>query len=269
MSNQDSFAHRYGKLAVVAGAAEGLGAAFSRALAARGLDLLLCDTQGAEAAALARELERTHGVRARSIEVDLGAEGAAHRIVEAAIGETVGLLVYNAARSHIGPWIAQPIADQLRTVDVNVRGLLCLSHALASQMVARKRGGLLFVGSNAGLTGHALTAVYGATKAFGVTLGEALWDELAGSGVDVLVACPGAVRTKGYEATGSKLPASFVLDPAQVAEEALSGLGRLGPVMVVGGGNRVAASVLRLMSRSNSVSLMGRMMRAVYPHRSK
>ncbi len=269
MSTTDDFARRYGALAVVAGAAEGLGAAFARSLAARGLDLLLCDTQIARAETLARELSRKHGVTARVVEVDLASHDAAARILDATLGQAVGLLVYNAARSHIGPWTAQPIEDQLRIVDVNVRGLLRVSHTLSAQMVARGRGGLLFVGSNAGLTGHALTAVYGATKAFDVRLGEALWDELGASGVDVLVACPAAVRTPGYEATNARLPASFVLDPDRVAEESLAGLGRLGPVMVVGGGNRVTASVLRLLPRRISVSLMGRMMRAVYPHRTK
>ncbi len=259
-----SFAARYGPVALVAGAAEGLGAGFARALAHAGLDLVLVDQRGEAAQQLATELARELGVKALAVEIDLGAPDAGAR-VRAAVGALeIGLVVYNAAFAPVTDWAAQPLAEQHRTLDVNVRGALELAAAFTPSLVARRRGGLLLVGSLAGLLGHPTTAVYGASKAFLVRLGETLHEELRPHGVDVLVACPGAVRTPGFERSGAKLPRAFVASPDAVARDALARLGGSAPVVVLGAGNRVAMAALRALPRRLAVGLLGRMMRAIY-----
>ena len=260
------FRERYGPWAVIAGAAEGLGAAFARAVAQRGLDVVLADRQIGAATALAAALEGEHRVATRVVELDLGAEDAARRIAAATADVDVGLAVYDAAHAHVGPWTEQPLADQLRVVDVNVRGLLRVAQLLVPPMAARGRGGLVVVSSNAGLAGHALTATYGASKAFGVVLAEALWHELRPRGVDVLASCPAAIATPGFSASGARLPQSFVLSPSRVAEQSLEALGR-GPVVHVGGGSHLTAALLRFLPRGATVALLGRAMHAVYPPR--
>jgi len=125
------------------------------------------------------------------------------------------------------------------------------------------------VGSNAGLNGHALTATYGATKGFIAVLAEALWVELHPRGVDVLAACPGATRTPGYLASGSRLPATMSMSPDNVARESLDALGVHGPVWVVGTANRWTSRVLRWLPRSVGARALGAMMRVVYPRQSE
>jgi uncharacterized protein len=100
-------------------------------------------------------------------------------------------------------------------------------------------------------------AAYSATKAFLIALGEALWAELRGSGIDVLTACPGAVTTPGYQqAAGRAAPGSMT--PQAVAAAALGGLGR-GFRVVPGGLNRVSASALaRLAPRRAAITIFGR-----------
>lgn len=268
MRTAAGFRERYGPWAVVAGGAQGLGAAFVRELAARGTNVLVVDADGDGANALARALSVLHDVRLEALALDLTDPDAATRITDAIGGETVGLLVYNAAHAHIGPWLTHDIEDQLRIVDVNVRGLLRVVHALAARMVDRGRGGVLLVGSNAGLNGHALTATYGATKAFIAVLAEALWVELRPRGIDVLAACPGATRTPGYLASGSRLPAAMSMSPDEVARESLDALGARGPVWVVGRSNRWTTRVLRLLPRSVGARAMGAMMRMVYSRKT-
>lgn len=259
------FVARYGPVALVAGAAEGLGAAFARSLAHAGLDLVLLDQRADAVQLLATELARDHGVHVTVVELDLGARDVGARAARATEGLEIGLLVYNAAFAPVGPWLTQSLADQQRALDVNARGALELSAAFTPSMVARGRGGILFVGSLAGLLGHPTTAVYGASKAFIVRLGEALDEELRPQGVDVLVACPGAVRTPGFERSGAKLPRAFVASPDEVAERALALLGKRGPVAVLGVGNELALSLLRALPRRLAVRLLGRMMRRIYP----
>ena len=123
-------------------------------------------------------------------------------------------------------------------------------------MAARGAGGIIFVSSLAGMQGVPTLAAYSATKAFLIALGEALWAELRGSGVDVLTVCPGAVTTPGYQQAAAKA-APGSMTPQEVAAAALGGLGR-GFRVVPGGLNRVSAFALaRLAPRRAAIAIFG------------
>ncbi|MFO0550894.1 MAG: SDR family NAD(P)-dependent oxidoreductase [Polyangiaceae bacterium] len=256
---------RYGSVAIVAGAAEGLGAAFSRELARAGLDLVLVDVREDLLGALARELEAAFAVRVRAVVVDLAAPDAGERIERAAADWPIGLVVFNAAAAPIGPFERLAFADAARVVDVNNRAALDLLSRFVPAMVARGRGALVLVGSNAGLLGHPLTAVYGASKAFLVRLGEALHVELAPRGIDVLVPCPGAIATPNLARSGARLSRFLTADPNEVAREALAELGRGRAVVSLGAANRLTMTVLSALPRQIATRLLGRVMRATYP----
>ena len=174
-----TFAERYGKCAVVAGASTGLGAAFARELAARGLDLLLLARRGDVLETLARRAGRRARVDVRTAAVDLGAPDLLASLRAATAGLDVGLVVYNAAHSLIGPFLSQPLEDKLRIVDVNCRGPLVFADEFGRAMAARGRGGIVFMASMAAAQGSPLVATYAASKAFDLVLAEGLWDELA------------------------------------------------------------------------------------------
>jgi short-subunit dehydrogenase len=134
---------RYGKWAVVAGASEGLGAAFATGLAARGYDLLLLARRAPLLAELSEQLQSKHHVTVRTMACDLADPGFADALTAATEGLEVGVAVYNAAYAFIGPFLDKPLEEALRVVDVNVRGPIRFVHALAPAMVARGRGGLV------------------------------------------------------------------------------------------------------------------------------
>jgi hypothetical protein len=262
MSGSTKFAKRYGHFAIVAGAAEGIGAAFARELAARGLSLLLVDRLAEPLDALADEL-RGRGVAVRTARVDLAAPDVGDRVASAADGLEVGLLVYNAGISHVGPFLDRPIEDELRALDVNARGALVLAHRFAGPMAARGRGGVLLMSSVAGRQGTPFAATYAATKAFDLVLAESLWGELRPRGVDVLACCPGPTRTPGMARSG---PVREVrtMEPDAVAVEALDALGGP-PSMVPGFLSQLGASALaRVIPRGLAVRIVGRQMRALY-----
>jgi short-subunit dehydrogenase len=169
----------------------------------------------------------------------------------------VGLVVANAAYSPIGPFLSMPADQTRRALDLNCGATLWLAHEFLPPMAARGRGGMIVMSSLAGNQGSPPISVYAATKAFGAILAEGLWQELRGTGVDVLTCVAGAVATPGLAGAMAR-PAPGTQTPAQVAMAALDGLGR-GPRVVPGALMRVSSALMaRLLPRRTSIALMAR-----------
>lgn len=211
-----SFAGRYGPWALVAGGSEGLGAAFAAELARRGLNLMLVARRSSPLADTAARLRAAHAIEVVTVCADLADAGAIDAVTGQAAGRQVGLVVANAALSPTGAFASADPAEIGRAVDLNCRASALIARSFLPPMAARGAGGLILVSSLAGMQGVPGLAVYSASKAFLIGLGEALWAEHRASGVDVLVACPGAVTTPGYERTAAR-SAPGTLTPQQVA----------------------------------------------------
>lgn len=250
------FPARYGPWAVVAGASEGLGAAFARALARRRVNLVLLARRAERLGAVAEELRRDHGVEVRPVVFDLGHPDLEHVLRQATALLDVGVAIYNAAYAPIGSFIDQEPEALRAVVDVNVHGPVAFARALAPAMAARGRGALVLMASLAGLQGTPRLATYAASKAFNIVLAESLWAELRPHGVHVVASCAGAIRTPGY-ARSSQREAPGTLDAEQVAERTLAALAR-GPRVVPGLVNRIVGLLLgRLFPRRLSIAVMG------------
>ena len=192
------FASRYGPWAVVAGASEGMGAEFARQLSARGLKVVLI----ARREQVLTELARTLPGETRCLALDLAQPDAAAQIAAATAELDVGLLVYNAALSPIGPFAEQSLEENLRALDVNVRTPTALAHHFVPRLIKRGRGGLVLLSSLTAFQGSPFVATYGATKSYNLALAEGLWAELRGTGVDVLSVCAGATGRRGHVSVG-------------------------------------------------------------------
>lgn len=258
------FRQRYGPWALVAGASAGLGAAFAEQLAARGLNLLLVARRQDALDHLATGLRSGHGIEVRTLAADLGRPDLQAIVRQFTDGLDVGLLVYNAAHSVIGPFLDQPVEEHLRVVDVNCRGPLLLAHLLGAAMAKRGRGGIVLMTSTAGSQGGPWISTYAASKAFNLLLAEALWDELGSRGVHVVACRAGATRTPGYEASKPKPSWVPLLEPVFVADRALAALGRR-PSVVPGWFYALSAFLMnRLMPRRMAIRIMGRATRKLY-----
>ncbi len=255
---------RYGDWALIAGASVGLGEAFARALARRGMNLLLI-ARGQDALdVLAADLSARHGIDVRCLAADLGRPDLAAVAGELAAGLDVGMLVYNAAASAIGPFLDRSLDEHLKVVDVNCRGPLVLSHLFGREMAKRGRGGIVLMTSTAGSQGGPWIASYAASKAFNLILAEGLWDELGRHGVDVVACRAGATATPGYASSKPRPSRVPLLSPDFVAEKALAALGR-GPSVVPGWFYRWSAFVMnRLMPRRLAIRTMGQATRKLY-----
>ena len=185
--NQVEFSERYGPWAVIAGASEGTGASFSRQLAEKGLNLILVARRQGPLDALADEIRGKHGVECLTASLDLSAPDAAARLVELAAGRDVGLFISNAGADTNGSMFLD--ADLAAWDELTLRNVMMVMracHHFGRSLRERGRGGLLLVNSGACYSGLPGIAIYGATKAFDLVLGEALWAELNPHGVDVL-----------------------------------------------------------------------------------
>lgn len=250
------FRSRYGPCALIAGAAVGLGAAYARETAARGLDLVLLDRDAAPLAATAAAIRAQHGVAVHELVADLGSADIADRVVAGLGDRQIGLLVYNAAVGTVAPFLEIAPAHVDVMLDVNCRAPARLVHALAPAMVARGRGGIVLMSSMSGNVGSAQLAMYAGSKAFALVFGDALWIELRPHGVDVLVVQPGSTRTPGWQssqpAEGMTLP---VMEPDEVVREALDTLG-VEPLVIPGDLNRQGAAGIAQLSRRQAIEFM-------------
>ncbi len=259
----NTFRERYGPWALVAGASAGIGEAFARQLASRGLNLLLVARREGALARLAADLGAAHGVDVRFAAADLGRPDLLDVVRSLAANAEVGLVVYNAAHSAIGPFVDRPLGEQLKVLDVNCRGPLTLAHAFGGEMARRGHGGILLMASMAGSQGGPLVASYAASKAFNLVLAEGLWDELGRRGVDVLACRAGATRTPGYASSNPKRDMPL-MEAEAVAAKALAALGR-GPSVVTGALNKFAAFLFaRVLPRRTAIRIMGRATRRLY-----
>lgn len=249
MEQPAGFRARYGPWALVAGASEGFGAAWARALAERGCDLVLVARREPQLAALAREIAEAHGVATRAIVADLAARDVAARLADASAGLEIGLVVCNAAQPSPG-WFAEASADELaRALDVNCRAPLLLAHRFGPPMLARGRGGLVLMTSLSAVAGASYVAAYAACKAFDWLLAEGLHCEWRPRGVDVLAAVAGLTDTSHARATGVRVDVMPAMQPEDAVREFLGALGQ-SPSHVAGAANRAALSALESLRRS-------------------
>jgi short-subunit dehydrogenase len=264
VSAAEPFSARYGSWALIAGAAEGIGAAFASELAARGINLLLVDFNDALLQETATTL-REH-VEVRTIVANLADVVSLDTIVDAAGEVDLGLFIYNAGISYVGAFRDQTLESSLAQLDINVRAPLVLVHRLLPALLARGRGGIILLSSQSAMRGAPLVTTYAATKAWALILGEGLWEELRHDGVDVLAVLPGSTRTPGWLASNpqSSLGTSNVGTPEEVAQESLEALGQQ-PSLIIGEANRESDAFIASMGRREAVAMMGDVMRSMYP----
>jgi uncharacterized protein len=246
--------------ALVTGAArtEGLGHAFARQLAVEGMHLVLVDVLGDELARRADELRSDFGIEVRTAACDLG-EPAPYEAVDAVIGDIdVDVLICNHMFTPTDtPKILDvPLEIQSRMLDINARAYTNLLYRFGTQMRTRGRGAIVIVSSGVGLTSGPYNGVYAANKAFQIVLGETLWYELKGTGVDVLVVIAGLMNTQGD--AFAKFPRLLVAEPEPVAREVLSAVGRK-HMVIPGVVNRAFVLIqTRLLSRRRTVTSIGK-----------
>jgi uncharacterized protein len=253
-----TFADKYGPWAVVLGASEGLGEAFAYGVAARGVNVVVAARRAEPLQRVADAVANKAAVETRAVTLDLADPAFLDSLRRVTDGLDVGLVIYNGAGSYVGEFVDQSIESMQSIVSVNCVGPVSVCEHFGRQFVAKGQGGLILMSSGAGLAGCAFNAVYAASKAFDLVLGESLWAELRGDGVDVLSVIGPAIDTPTFRAS---MPPEVLavtsppMAPADVVEEVLDALGSA-PSFVPGLANREGMAALGKLPRHRQVEAM-------------
>ncbi len=200
--------------ALVTGGTSGIGAAFARALAARGDDLVLVARNLERLNGMAAQLQQRYAVDVEVIAADLGDRDDTLRIADRLTSDEqpIDILVNNAGFGVHHRITAPDTSPHEHALDVMCRGVLILASSAGRTMAARGHGSIINVSSTAGFV---TMGSYSADKAWVTSFTEGLAVELAGTGVTVTALCPGWVRTEFHERAGisaSKIPGPLWVD---------------------------------------------------------
>jgi uncharacterized protein len=249
-------------LALVTGASSGIGADLARELAKDGHDLLLTARREAPMQALAVEL-RGQGAAAEVIAADLSRPGAAAEFAGAieARGLTVDVLINNAGLGGVGRFDRVDPRRIGEMLNVNIVALTELTRLFLPGMIARRRGRIMLVGSTAGFLPGPGMAVYFATKAYVLSFGEALAQELRGTGVTATTLCPGATATNFFAVAGAEHGVMrAMMSSAEVARIGYRGLKAGRRVVIAGLHNNVLAMGSRYAPHAMSLPVVAALM---------
>ena len=247
--------------AVITGASSGLGAIFADQLAKRGHSLVLAGRDEARLKAVAQRIDQN----VELVVGDLGTTKGVEDLITQLANREIDVLVNNAGFGTYGPFAEIDAEREHELVAVNVDALVRLTHAVLPKMLARGRGGILNVASTIAFQPGPYQATYGASKAFVLSLSQALWAETRGTGVTVTALCPGPTRTGFVDALGSDVSHTAVYRhlaaPEPVVAAGLKALDGGRAVVVPGWRNQMTFAFGHLTPGSLSARVTGRMLR--------
>lgn len=245
------------KLALVTGASSGIGAELARELVRHGHDVVLTARRAPELETLATEL-RAAGASVTVATKDLSVPGAARELARELEARqlSVDVLINNAGFGDVGAF-AREDPDRIDAMlQLNVVALTALTRAFLPGMLARGRGRVMLVSSTAAFQPGPNMAAYCASKAYVLSLGEALARELRGTGVTLTTLCPGATHSGFASASGADSLPLFTsklvpkMSAASVARAGYDAMMRGKPVLVTGIMNKLAAFSGRVFPRA-------------------
>jgi len=242
--------------ALITGAGSGIGLSLAREFAKHGHPLILTSRVESELRDVAADLTAKHDIKVGIVAADLEQPDAAQRIFDAVQNEgvTLDILVNNAGLGFRGKFWEIPLEEEISIVRVNIEALLRLTRLFLPGMVARNRGRLLNVASVAGFEPGPTLAVYHASKAFVLSMTEALAVELEETNVTATALCPGPTDTDFFPKANMTDTKAFqeahVMAPQEVAEIAYRALMKGDPTVIAGGSNKALVFARRFMTET-------------------
>ena len=239
----------HGKTALVTGASSGIGEAFARELAARGMNLLLVARSADRLRQIANELSSTRGVSATPLPFDLASSGAVPELIRSIDNQPIDLLINNAGFGTSGPFSeSDPVRDR-EEILVNILAPVELARALLPGMIVRGEGAIINLSSNAAFQPIPYMAVYAATKAFVLSFSQALHAEVEKHGIRVVALCPGPTETRFFDVANAEQLRDLAGDmrsPEQVVATGLRALERNRAYVIDGNRNSTIAHLAKL-----------------------
>ena len=249
--------------ALVTGASSGIGLELANCLARGGYDLVLVARNREKLKQVANTLSNRYDVRVSILVKDLSRPLAPQKIFEELQRAEVQIdvLVNNAGLGIYGLFAEDDVDQMLSVMQVNVNALTHLARLFLPSMLERGRGRVLNVASTAAFQPGPLMAVYFASKAFVLSLSEALSNETEGSGVSITCLCPGPTQSdfqNRAQMSNSKLSENNLMSATQVANAGYRAMMRGQTLVIPGKNNAFWAWFTRLLPRSATPKIVRR-----------
>lgn len=206
------------KYILITGASSGLGSDFARQYAALGRNLILVARRMDRMEALKAEIQTTNHVKIELMKADLADPLQRQHVIDECLGR-VDILVNNAGFGIGGSYEETEYVRVQKLIDVNISALSALCHAFLPEMKAQRHGTIINVASMAGFMAGPYMSAYYASKAYVLSLSEALHEECLPFGVHISAVCPGPTMTEFFQHTGNKSALSqnmFLMQSAEV-----------------------------------------------------
>lgn len=239
------------KYVLITGASSGLGADFARRYAQEGRNLILTARRYDRLVDLKLEIQSKSAVDIRIIQADLTLLEDRNRLIEETLSE-VDLLINNAGFGIGGEFEATSYTRVQRMIDVNISALTHLSHAFLTQMKQQRHGTIINIASMAGFIAGPYMAAYYASKAYVLSLSEALHEEALPFGVKVIAVCPGPTLTEFFDHTGENRALAqnvFLMQSKDVVDMAMRDAKRNKAIAISGKRNRFLRWLISLFGR--------------------
>lgn len=253
------------KVALITGAANGIGLEFSKIVAAKGYDLMLIDINEDGLLQLSEEIQNDFNVNTHYKVEDLSKQSAATSIKSYLDqnGIKVSLLFNNAGFGNFGYFNETNLEKDQAMLNVHVFTSTSLTKMLLPDMIENGFGRILNNASVAAFVPGPLMSTYHASKAYLLYFSVALADELRGTGVTVTTLCPGMTKTGFAKANGNDDPdiKMNIASPADVAMYGYEMMEKEKPIAVPGFVNKLSAFIPRLLPRKMVAKIVGNIQR--------
>lgn len=260
------------KTALVTGAAGGIGFEFCKTCAKNDYNLLLVDINQQALEKAQAELTSEFTVSVKTLSIDLSNEQASENIFEYISSEAieVELLFNNAGFGNFGYFAQSSWPKDRAMLQVHMVTSTELMKKLLPGMIERKKGYILNNASVAAFVPGPLMSTYHASKAYLLSISQALANEVKGQGINVAVLCPGMTKTNFAKSNGNENPnIKFnIADAATVSEFGFDGLMKGKVVLVPGIWNKLSAFLPRLLTRNKVTNMVGNIQRKNHAKRN-
>lgn len=255
--------------ALITGASTGIGKELCYLFAKDNINLILCSRNEMKLSILAKELSENFSIEVFIFPCDLASENGAFNLVQFIQQKNLSLdfLVNNAGVGTHGAFHSIPWFEEQRMIQLNITSLTYLLKSFIPDMLKRKKGKILNVASTGAFQAGPKMSTYCATKAFVLSLGEALSEELTGSNVTLTTLCPGPTETdffKTAKMTHHKLVSSesfIMMTPKEVAIVGYKAMCKSKPLVIAGLLNQLVAFSNRFVPRTVSTKIAHRLLK--------
>lgn len=242
---------------LITGGSEGIGLELAKLFAKDKNNLILVARNKEKLINIKNDIEKEYGVEVIIYNLDLAVDKSCESLIKSVDENNIAVdnLINNIGIGSFGYFYESEDGFEDKIIDINIRVLTLLTKHFLKEMINRKEGKILNVASTAAFVGGPKMAMYYSTKAYVLSLTEALYEECKNFKVQVSCLCPGPVKTKFQEKAGIKKSESakkYLMESDKVAYIGYKNFLKGKVIIIPGFKNKIAVILSKFAPRSIS-----------------